>query len=505
MYVASGVSKNYGGIRALNDVDVEIRPGEVQALLGANGAGKSTLVKILVGAERPTAGRLELDGRPVQYRNVLEASTQGISIVSQELNLFPDLDVLQNLFLLREPRYGGVLLNRREMRRRAESVVERVGLEADLSAPVGALRLADQQLVEIARALLNAPKILFLDEPTSALQPADTQRLLRVMQRLKDSGVAIVYVSHFLEDVFAIADTITVIRNGRVVVRRQPRSGMTIDDTVAQMLGEAGVREHQRGGPREAAARTRSGDPLILSGAASVGAFQPFDLTVGPGEIVGLAGLEGAGATDVLDVIFGRRRLDSGKITMPSGKPAPRSTATAVRAGVAFVPADRKRLGVMLDKSVAVNVTIVSAGPLRLLGLVLRNAVLAARATEWRTRLGITASPDTLVGQLSGGNQQKVVFAKWLDGDPSIVLLDDPTRGVDVGAKSEMHAIIVEMATRGQIVVMTSSDLEELANVCDRVLIFVQGAVVGELHHGQLSEHRLLAAINTVAVPASAA
>lgn len=503
MYVASGISKNYGGIQAVDRVDLEIRPGEVQALLGANGAGKSTLVKILVGAERPSAGRLEVDGQAVQYRSVLEASTQGISIVSQELNLFPDLDVLQNLFLLREPRYGGVLLNRREMRRQAQSVVERVGLDVDLSTPVGELRLADQQLVEIARALLDAPKILFLDEPTSALQPADTQRLLHVVRRLKDSGVAIVYVSHFLEDVFAIADTITVIRNGQVVVQRQARSDVTIEETVAKMLGEAILREHEQGvthGPTG-----NGGGLLVLTGAAVSGAFRPLDLTVAPGEIVGLAGLEGSGATTVLEAIFGRRRLDRGGITMPDGAPAPKSTAAAVRAGVAFVPADRKRLGVMLDKSVAANVTIVSAGPLRRLGFVLRNSVLAARTTVWRNRLGITASTETLVGQLSGGNQQKVVFAKWLDGDPRVVLLDDPTRGVDVGAKAEMHTIIAEMASRGQILLITSSDLEELANVCDRVLIFVQGAVVGELPRRQLSEHTLLAAINTGVVPARAA
>lgn len=504
MYVATDVSKAYGGIQALTEVDIDIRAGEVQALLGANGAGKSTLVKILVGAERPSQGKLELNGDGVQFRSVREANAHGISIVSQELNLFPDLDVLQNLFMLREPRYGGILLNRREMRRRAQTVVERVGLDVPLSTSAGELRLADQQLVEIARALLDAPKILFLDEPTSALQPADTQRLLQVVRRLRDSGVAIVYVSHFLEDVFAIADTITVIRNGRVVVQRQPRAEMTIEGTVPKMLGEAAVREHQYGVPHAVAAGANA-QPLVLSGAAVTGRFNPLDLTAAPGEVLGLAGLEGSGAADVLDAIFGRRRLAAGSIVMPNGRRAPRSTAAAVRAGIAYAPADRKRLGVMLDKTVTENVTIVSAGPLRLLGVVLHKAVLAARTTAWRSRLGISASSETLVAQLSGGNQQKVVFAKWLDGEPKVVLLDDPTRGVDVGAKAEMHSIIAQMAERGQIVIMTSSDLEELANVCDRVLIFMQGTMVGEFHRAQLSEHRLLAAINTGAIVTEAA
>lgn len=507
MYVATNVSKHYGGIRALDGVDLEIRPGEVQALLGANGAGKSTLVKILVGAESPSAGTLELNGTVVRFRTVQEANAQGISIVSQELNLFPDLDVLQNLFMLREPRYGGILLNRREMRRRAASVVARVGLHVPLEAPVRALRLAEQQLVEIARALLDDPKILFLDEPTSALQADDTRRLLQLVKRLRDSGVAVVYVSHFLEDVFAIADTITVVRNGRVAVHRRPRAEMTIEGTVPQMLGEMATMAHRS--PTVVTKRTTGPSnhtPLTLSHAEITGVFRPLDLSVTPGEVVGLAGLEGSGATGVLNAIFGRTRLDGGTITMPGRTRAPRSVSAAVRAGVAFVPADRKRLGVMLDKTIRENVTIVSAGPLRRLGVVLRKAVLLQRTEVWRDRLRIAmASTESPVGALSGGNQQKVVFAKWLDGDPRVVLLDDPTRGVDVGAKAEMQSIITQMAHRGQVVLITSSDLEELANVCDRVLIFVQGHVTGELQHGDLNEHRLLAAINTAAVDVSAA
>ncbi len=502
MYVASQVSKQYGGVRALDGVDLEILPGEIQALLGANGAGKSTLVKILVGAEQPSEGKLTLEGEQVRFGNVGEASARGVSIVSQELNLFPDLDVLQNLFLLREPRYGGALINRREMYRLAQSVVETVGLDVRLDRRVGTLRLADQQLVEIARALLNEPKILFLDEPTSALQAAETQRLLRVVRGLRDSGVAVVYVSHFLEDVFTISDTITVLRNGRAVVERRSRGEMSIPEAVAEMLGDAtDGRRHMAAADPMAEANPVNAAPLRLSGVEVKRSLQPLDLEVAPGEVVGLAGLEGSGASTVLDIVFGRRKPDGGTITLPDGKPVPRTVTGAVRAGVAFVPADRKRLGVMLEKTIYENVTTVSGGPLRRMGVWLRKATMVARTEDWGERLKIKmSSARAPVGQLSGGNQQKVVFAKWLEANPKVVLLDDPSRGVDVGAKVEMHTIIAQMAARKRIVLIASSDLEELADVCDRVVVFFQGAAVGEIRGDELSEHRLLEAINTGSV-----
>ncbi|MGD9734303.1 MAG: sugar ABC transporter ATP-binding protein [Solirubrobacterales bacterium] len=503
MYLADDISKRYAGVRALQGVSLEIHPGEVHALLGANGAGKSSLVKILVGAERPSGGRLLLDGDPVAFSDPTDAAGAGVAIVSQELTMFPDLDVLENLFLRREPRHAGVLLDRAEMARRAREVMAIVGLRVELGRAVGTLRLGEQQLLEVARALLGKPRYLFLDEPTSALQAAETEHLLKVVRDLRDSGVGIVYVSHFLEDVFAVADTVTVLRDARVVVSRRPVAGMSIREAVIEMVGSPPEQERSElRAPRPragfGAGRGAAPGPLRISGLAVRGRLEPFDLEARPGEIVGLAGLEGSGPREVLDAVFGRRRPDAGRIELPGGAGRLTSMTAAVRAGVAFVPADRKRLGVMLDKTIYENVALVSSGPLRRMGVLLRRGTMWRRAEFWRQALRIKmASPAARVGELSGGNQQKVVFAKWLETEPNLILLDDPSRGVDVGAKAEMHAIVVAAAAEGKIVLVASSDLDELAILCDRVLVFFQGRLRGELAAADLSEHRLLEAINT--------
>jgi ABC-type sugar transport system ATPase subunit len=505
VYTASGLRKRYGGVQALAGVDFEIHPGEVQGLVGANGAGKSTLVKILVGAEQPSQGRLVLDGEPVRFGDVGDGIDHGVAIVSQELNLFPDLSVLDNLFLLREPRRAGLFVDRAEMRRRAQPVVDAVGLAVPLDRPVGDLRLGERQLVEIARALLDEPNIVFLDEPTSALRRSESDRLHGVVRGLRDRGVGVVYVSHILEDVFAICDTVSILRNGRVVTSRAPRAELTIPQTVERMLGQAAPALLAEGaGP---ARPTATGAPALrVSGVTVDGMLEPLDLEARQGEIVGLAGLDGSGVQAVFDVVFGRRSADAGTVTLPNRRGAPRSVTHSVRSGVAFVPSDRKRLGVMLDKPIFENVTTVRAGVLRRMGIVLRKARMVERARHWAERLGIKmTSADTPVGALSGGNQQKVMLAKWLEADPSVVMLDDPTRGVDVGAKVEIHSIIADIAARGKVVIVASSDLEELCTLCDRVVVLFKGRACGELPRGELTEHRLLEAINTGRVAATAA
>lgn len=497
MYVASDITKHYGGVTALNHVDFELRRGEVHALLGANGAGKSTLVRILVGAERPDSGGLSLANKVVRLGSVSEARRRGIAIVSQELNVFPDLDVLENLFVLREPRRLHTLLRRREMARIAAPALTAIGLDVPLSSKVGALSLGERQLVEIARALLDSPGILILDEPTSALQLEETERLLNAVRMLRDRGVAIVYVSHLLQEVFSIADCITVLRGGRVALSRHRVEESSITAVIREMLGEAAneTRSIPSDTPLPTGRNVRGS--LRLRGAAITGVLDALDLDVGPGEVVGLAGLEGSGAASVLDVVFGRRRLDSGSISLPDAARPARSMEDAVRKGVAFVPADRKRLGLMLDKPVSENIALVVAGPLRRMGMFLRRSRLEARTEFWRKRLDIKmASSKAVARSLSGGNQQKVVFAKWLESEPSVILLDDPCRGVDVGARVAVHRLIRSIAREGCIILMVSSDPEELPTVCDRVIVFVNGSATAEVSGDNLTEHVLLEAIS---------
>jgi ABC-type sugar transport system ATPase subunit len=499
VYVARGVGKHYGGVQALVDADLVLRAGEVQALVGANGAGKSTLVKILAGAARPSSGTLHLREEPASFANPEQAASAGIALVSQELNLFPQLTALHNLFIMREPLRAGVMVNRAAMRRRARQVVDVIGLDVDLDRKVSGLRLGERQLLEIARALLGEPSILILDEPTSALRAAETERLLEVVKVLRDRGVAVVFVSHFLEDVFEIADRVTVLRGGRVVLADHPAAGLTVQGTIREMLGEEALRRTQ------ALAAERGGGPAPVEDGAEALRFEDVSIgdrvrdvsfTAPVGTVVGLAGLEGSGVEEVMRTVFGEVHPSSGRVTLPGGRGAPRSIAAAVRAGVAFVPADRKAIGLMLSKSIAENVTLVNGGPLKRMGLVLGKRRLAARAEHWRTRLGIKmGAPSDPVDSLSGGNQQKVVFAKWLEASPSVILLDDPTRGVDVGAKVEMQRLMREAAA-GRVVLYTSNDLEEMAEVCDRILVFYGGGVRMELERGR-SEHQLLEAVNS--------
>ncbi|HZV74949.1 MAG TPA: sugar ABC transporter ATP-binding protein [Conexibacter sp.] len=486
-----GVSKGYGGVQALAGVDLAIHPGQVHAIVGENGAGKSTLMKILAGAERPDGGELRVRGRRTSLANVEQAGREGIAIVFQELSLFPDLDVLANLFGVHQPSRLGFVA-RGEMRRRAQPLLDRIGLRVDVDRTVAGLNLGERQLVEITRALLAQSQVLILDEPNSALNASESERLFEVVRDLRGRGVAVIFISHRLEEVFRIADVVSVMRNGRVV-ETVPCAETTIKQVVTAMIGRepspAAARVHRR---------VREGHPLRLEQVSVKGSVEAVDLTIAPGEIVGLAGLDGAGFVTVLDVIFGRRAPDSGTVTLPSGKPGPRNVAAAVRAGVARVPADRVNESVSLEQSIAENVSHVTAGALGRHGFLLRRRRLAERVVRQRDALQIRmASPWSPVKQLSGGNQQKVAVAKWLEADPGVILLDDPTRGVDVGAKEEIYEIVRRFAQEGRVVLMSSSELPEYAQLCDRVLVFYRGRICGELSSEQITDHTLLEAINT--------
>ncbi len=497
MLSAKRVTKSFGGVQALRGVDLEVRPGEVHALLGANGAGKSTLVSILVGAATPDSGELSLDGAEVAFSSVRDAVGHGVAVVAQELSLFPDLDVLSNLFSLREPRRVG-LIQRGRMQALAAPVIDRVGFTASLDRPVGSLALGEQQLVEIAKALLAEPRFLLLDEPTSALQAAETRRLLSVVRGLRDSGVGVIYVSHFLEEVLSVSDVVTVIRDGATSLSRVPAGGVSVAGLATAMVGQtrAAVPATAQG-QLNAEPASAAGD-LVVTNAEITGQLARVSLRARPGEVLGVVGLEGSGTAGLFDALFGVRRLERGRVQLPTGASQPRSVERAVRSGVALVPADRKTTGAMLERTLWENASLVTVGPLRRYGRVLRLSRVRRGAADSLTNLQVRAAGlDVPLGQLSGGNQQKVVFAKWVATGAQLVLFDDPTRGVDIGAVAEMHGIIRRVAGEGRVVLLRSSHLPELLDLCDRVLVFHRGRITAELPAAGLSEHVLLEAINT--------
>ena len=490
-YLVRGITKRYGANLALDDVNLSLRAGEVHALIGENGAGKSTLLKILSGAARPDEGELLLDGDAVRLSNVAEARAAGISIVFQELELFESLTVQANLFFGREPRHAG-LIDHRAMARAAKPLLARVGLRVPVDMVVRRLSLEQRQLLEIAKALGGDPRVLILDEPTSALNLTATARLFEIIRDARDRGVAVVFVSHRLEEVLGISDQITVLRDGRVISTR-PRAETEMDMLVREMIGRTPRRISRR-----AAGRDGQGGRLTVSGLTVAARVANVDLSVGASEVVGLAGLEGAGHEAVVDAIFGIVKPSAGDVTLPDGHPGPKSIRAAVAAGIAYVPADRRNDGLMLAQTVATNTAHVITGVLGRTGRIVRPRDLEARAVTLSESVGLSGTRvRDPVSALSGGNQQKVLISRWLAANPDVLLLNDPTRGVDVGAKSEIYELIARVADQGKHVLFTSTELAEYAYVCQRVLVFYRGRLTSELRGDEIDEHNLLTAINT--------
>jgi ABC-type sugar transport system ATPase subunit len=512
---ARGISKSFGGVHALAGVDLVVRAGTVHALLGENGAGKSTLVKIIAGALRADEGTLRLDGKGVSFATTADAAAAGVGVVSQELNLFEDLDLLSNLFPQREP-LRGPFVDRGEMAVRARPVLKDLGLgDVPLRRRVAELSLAQRQLVEVAKALVTNPRVLVLDEPTSALEAASSALLMDVVRVLRSRRVAVVYVSHILQEVMALSDEVTVLRDGHLVMEAHSRDELSVAAIVAAMLGEIDASEEStRAAPRAASVAAAIDSPGAGEGAAAelrcesvtvAGVLDNVSFIARRGEIVGLTGVAGAGHQAVLELVTGQRRADSGELLFPDGVRTPRSVREAIASGVALVSGDRKRFGLMLDKPVWDNIAQVRAIALRREGPLIRVGHLRESAQRHVTALRIrTNSVDEETGRLSGGNQQKVVFAKWLDARPSIMVLDDPTRGVDVGAKLEMHGLIHAAAQAQALILLNSTDLDELASVCDRVLVFFQGQICAELADDQLTVRNLLESMNTGSLAAAA-
>ncbi len=491
----AGLRKTYGGIVAVEGMDLDVASGTIHAIVGENGAGKSTLMKALAGAIRPDAGSISIDGQAVELASARAARENGIGIVYQELSILPDRPLLANLFVNREPtRFG--LVATREMERRARPVLARLGLDVDLAVPVGSVSIAERQLIELARVLLQHPSVLILDEPNSALNDRETQRLFAILRELAGEGITVLYVSHRLEEVFQIADRVTVMRDGREILTRDT-TALTIPEVVEAMVG---TRQEDLF-PERTGSVDAGGASLVVDGLSVGTGLTDVSFEARPGEIVGLAGIAGSGIELLLGTLFGERRASTGTVRYPDGGPLPTSPTRAARRRVSLVPADRRTQGLMLDRSVASNVVQVAVGAMPSINPWLSRRATDAVADRQIGRLGIkTAGPSAPVSALSGGNQQKVVLAKWLEVSPTVVLLDDPTRGVDVGAKHEIYALVRQLADSGRIVLLRSTELPEIIGLADRILVFYRGRLATECPAADVTTHDLLRAVNTGAL-----
>jgi ABC-type sugar transport system ATPase subunit len=478
------VTKRFGGITAVNDVSFGIARGEIHAVVGENGAGKSTIMKMLAGVHRPDSGTLILRGEPVAIADPLHARRLGVSIVFQELNLFPHLTVAGNVFANRETTLGPGLLNERQMVAATKRVLGEMGVTLDPHAKVRDLSVAERQLVEIARTLDQQSDIIIMDEPNSALSAAETERLFALLRRLRDKGLTIIYVSHRLEEVFAISDRISVIRDGRYQ-GTWPIAETTIPDVIAQMIG----RRLGETFPHREPVLDEAPVAIAVSGLRVGTGVGPVDFQVRAGEILGFAGLEGSGIADVFSVLFGLTRPAAGQVVYKHQTVPPRSPFEAIRQGLALIPANRRDEGLMTGWSIRRNASLaVLDRLLDRLGLIDRGKEREL-ANDYVRKLNVaTDSIDKRVVNLSGGNQQKVVVAKWLATGPEILILNDPTRGIDVGAKSEIYNLCDELARQGLALLFTSSEIEETLGVCDRILVFHKGRIIREFARGEASK-----------------
>ncbi len=493
-----GIVKQFPGVRALNDVNFEARPGEILALMGENGAGKSTLMKVLSGVIPDGAfdGAMSLDGQDLKFKSTLDARAHGIAIIHQELNLFGDMTVAENMFLTMEPtKWGPFKVIDRVMRdRKARRWFGDIGIEMDVRQPLGALSVGQQQLIEILRALATQAHVLILDEPTSALSMTESETLFRILLDLKSRGHTIIYISHRMEEVFRLADRIVVLRDGKSVGGGL-RSELTPDKVVTMMVGREIHDLYPKRSPQLGPEAFRVEHLSVKPAGPQAPLVQDVSFTVHAGEILGIAGLVGSGRTELLGGIFGA--LSSGRVTKSvfvNGKKTHiDSPQDAIDRGLALVTEDRKVSGLVLDRSVAENMTL-AALPRISPFLVVNRYKAKTMVREYVDRLRIkTPNTEAEVRTLSGGNQQKIVLAKWLALGPRVIFLDEPTRGIDVGARQEIYQLIDFLAREGVAVVMVSSDLPEVLSMSDRVLVMRQGRLAGQLNKGDAKPERVMA------------
>ncbi len=491
----AGIAKSFPGVQALTDVTFEVAAGEVHALLGENGAGKSTLLKILAGAQSPDAGTITLAGQPISLPSPQAAQALGIITIYQEFNLIPTLSIAENVFIGREPaRFG--LVDWRRMNAEAKGIIAQVGLELDPRRLVSDLSVAEQQMVEIARALSMQSRLIIMDEPTSALSEVEVLRLFELIRALKVRGIAIIFVTHRLEEVMQLCDAVTVLRDGRLV-GRAPIGELSVDGLIRMMVGREVERLFAQRPRVEAGALA-----LEVEGLASTGdpmdqhatSLHDIHLTVRRGEILGLAGLVGAGRTELARAIFGADPIAGGRIKVAGEVLTLRSPEDAIAAGIGLVPEDRKQQALFLSLAVRNNLSIAALGRLAGRFGFLDSAAEDRLIKRYGERLSIKmASPEQAIANLSGGNQQKVVLARWLALEPKVLIVDEPTRGIDVAAKAEVHQLLFELAESGIAIIAISSELPEVMTISDRIVTMREGRITGELPAAEASEERLMA------------
>nr|WP_242680149.1 sugar ABC transporter ATP-binding protein [Nocardioides sp. IC4_145] len=481
------VAKSFGAVAALRSGTLVVERGSIHALVGENGAGKSTLVKIVAGVHRRDSGTFRLHGEDVDFASTAESKGSGVAVIYQEPTLFPDLSVTENIFMGRQPRSRFGRIDRGAMHREALELFARLGVEIDPRRPALGLSIADQQIIEIAKAISLDASVLIMDEPTAALSGVEVERLFAVARSLRDEGRALVFISHRFEEVFALCDTVTVMRDG-AYVSTDPIAEITVDDIVSRMVG----REVADLFPKTPAT---IGEPVLeVEGLERAGVFHDVSFTVRAGEIVGLAGLVGAGRSEIARAVFGVDGYDAGSVRLAGRPVKPRNPRAAIRSGMAFVPEDRRKQGLVTDGSVARNVAGVIRGGLARAGL-LTSAAENRAAGPWAAKLEVkTSALDMHAATMSGGNQQKVVIAKWLATDPTLLIIDEPTRGIDVGTKAEVHRLLSELAGEGLAILMISSELPEVLGMADRVLVVCEGRITADIDRADATPENVMRA-----------
>ena len=469
-----GVSKSFGAVVALRNADLSLHAGSIHAVVGENGAGKSTLVKIMAGLYQRDAGTFDMDGKPAHFRSTAEAKAAGVAVIYQEPTLFPDLSVTENVFMGRQPtgRFGRI--DKTAMRTEVVGLMERLGVRIDPDLPAEGLSIADQQIIEIAKAISLDARVLIMDEPTAALSGVEVDRLFAVARSLRDEGRALMFISHRFDEVFGLCDTVTVMRDGTYI-----STAAIADTTVAEIVRLMVGRDVTELFPKQDAT---IGRPLLeVSHLNQPGVFRDISFTVRSGEIVALAGLVGAGRSEVARAVFGVDPYQSGTVALDGQTLPRRNPAAMMKAGLALVPEDRRKQGLVIDATVSSNVTDAIRPTLTKFGLVTVNRE-NREAQTWARMLEVkTAALDAVVGTLSGGNQQKVVLAKWLAANPKVLIIDEPTRGIDVGTKAEVHRMMSELAGMGLAILMISSELPEVLGMADRVLVMHEGRITADI------------------------